>query len=216
MPEGFEKQVPTERIVDLLEFLTQRGKFLPLDLTRVATIVSTQGMFYSKDAGLERLIFPDWSPKTFAGVPFTLVDPQGDRVPNVIMLYGPVGKFPPSMPRSVSLPFNGPAKTVHFLSGVSGWGAQGELADGSVSMIVRLHYADGEREDHPLRNGQHFADYIGPFEVPQSKLAFKLRNQQVRYFAINPARREAIERIELVKGPDQTAPIIMAITVEGL
>jgi putative heme-binding domain-containing protein len=216
MPEGFEKQVPPDRIVDLLEFLTQRGKFMPLDLARVATIVSTQGMFYSKDAGIERLIFPDWSPKTFAGVPFTLVDPQGDRVPNVIMLYGPVGKFPPSMPRTVSLPFNGPAKTVHFLSGVSGWGAQGELADGSVSMIVRLHYADGEREDHPLRNGQHFADYIGPFEVPQSKLAFKLRNQQVRYFAINPARREAIERIELVKGPDQTAPIIMAITVEGL
>ncbi|HVX10593.1 MAG TPA: PVC-type heme-binding CxxCH protein [Pirellulales bacterium] len=216
MPEGFEKQVPPERIVDLLEFLTQRGKFLPLDLARVATIVSTQGMFYSKEAGMERLIFPDWSPKTFAGVPFTLVDPQGDRVPNVIMLYGPVGKFPPSMPRSVSLPFNGPAKTVHFLSGVSGWGAQGELADGSVSMIVRLHYADGESEDHPLRNGQHFADYIGPFEVPQSKLAFKLRNQQVRYFAINPARREAVERIELVKGPDNTAPIIMAITVEGL
>jgi putative membrane-bound dehydrogenase-like protein len=216
MPEGFEKQVPAESIVNLLEFLTQRGKFLPLDLSRVATIVSTQGMFYSKEAGAERLIFPDWSTKTFEGVPFTLVDPQGDRVPNLVMLYGPNGKFPPTMPKSVSLAYNGPAKAIHFLSGVSGWGAQGELKDGSISMIVRLHYADGQSEDHPLRNGEHFADYIGQFEVPKSKLAFKLRNQQVRYFAVQPERREAIERIELVKGPDHTAPIVMAVTVESL
>ncbi|MGH7135462.1 MAG: c-type cytochrome, partial [Pirellulales bacterium] len=216
MPEGFEKQVPAESIVNLLEFLTQRGKYLPLDLRKVATIVSTQGMFYSKEAGAERLIFPDWSPKTFEGVPFTLIDPQGDRVPNVVMLYGPTGRFPPAMPKSVSLPYNGPAKAVHFLSGVSGWGAQGELKDGSLSMIVRLHYADGQTEDHPLRNGEHFADYIGQFDVPKSKLAFKLRSQQVRYFAVQPARQDAIERIELVKGPDHTAPIVMAVTVESL
>ena len=216
MPEGFEKQVPPESIVNLLEFLTQRGQFTPLDLSRVATIVSTQGMFYNKDAGAERLVFPDWSPKTFEGVPFQLVDPQGDRVPNVVLLYGPTGKFPPTMPKSVSLVYNAPAKAIHFLSGVSGWGAQGELKGGSVSMIVRLHYADGKMEDHPLRNGEHFADYIGRFEVPKSKLAFTLRGRQIRYFAIHPDRREAIERIELVKGPDHTAPVVMAVTAEAL
>ncbi|HQU42036.1 MAG TPA: c-type cytochrome, partial [Pirellulales bacterium] len=215
MPEGFEKQVPPESIVNLLEFLTQRGQFMPLDLGRVATIVSTQGMFYSKEAGAERLVFPDWSPKTFEGVPFQLVDPQGDRVPNAVMLFGPTGKFPPTMPKSVSLVYNAPAKAVHFLSGVSGWGAQGELKGGSVSMIVRLHYAAGDTEEHELRNGEHFADYIGRFEVPKSKLAFMLRNQQIRYFAIHPARRDAIERIELVKGPDHTAPVVMAVTVES-
>jgi putative membrane-bound dehydrogenase-like protein len=216
MPEGFEKQVPPDSIVNLLEFLTKRGQFTPLDLARAATIVSTQGMFYSKEATAERLIFPDWSPKTFEGVPFQLIDPQGDRVPNAVMLYGPTGTFPPDMPKSVSLVCNGPAKAIHFLSGVSGWGAQGELKGGSVSMIVRLHYADGQTEDHPLRNGEHFADYIGRFEVPKSKLAFMLRNQQIRYFAVHPERREAIERVELVKGPDHTAPVVMAVTVESL
>jgi uncharacterized protein len=30
MPEGFEKQIPQEGIADLLEFLTARGKFMPL------------------------------------------------------------------------------------------------------------------------------------------------------------------------------------------
>ncbi|HJT36387.1 MAG TPA: PVC-type heme-binding CxxCH protein [Pirellulales bacterium] len=215
MPEGFEKQVPPEDIVNLLEFLTQRGKYLPLDLHKAATIVSTRGMFYSEEAGAERLIFSDWSPKTFEGVPFTLIDPRGDRVPNAIMLYGPTGKFPPTMPKSVELTCNAPAKAIHFLSGVSGWGAQGELQDGSVSMIVRLHYAGGQTEDHPLRNGEYFADYIGRFDVPKSKLAFMLRSQQLRYFAIEPERSEPIARIELVKGPDRTAPVVMAVTVEG-
>jgi hypothetical protein len=52
--------------------------------------------------------------------------------------------------------------------------------------------------------------------VPKSKLAFKLRNQQVRYFAVQPARPDSVERIELIKGPDHTAPLVMAVTVESL
>ena len=77
----------------MLEFLTQRGKYLPLDLRKVATADSTHGMFYDKESSVERLVFSDWSPKTFEGVPFTLVDPEGGSVPNVVMLYsrnGPV------------------------------------------------------------------------------------------------------------------------------
>ena len=42
-------------------------------------------------------------------------------------------------------------------------------------MIVRLTYDDGKTEDHELRNGVHFADYIGRFDVPESKFAFALR-----------------------------------------
>jgi uncharacterized protein len=216
MPDGFEKQVPSESIADVLAFLTQRGKYLPLDLRKVATIVSTKGMFFDADSSVERLVFPDWSPKTFEGVPFHLVDPQGDRVPNVVMLYGPQGNFPPKMPRSVSLPCNMPAKAIHFLSGVSGWGAGSSDVRPSTSMIVRLHYSDGQNEDHPLRNGIHFADYIRQIDVPGSKLAFPLRGQQIRYLAIEPKRTTVpIERIELVKGNDPTAPIVMAVTVEG-
>jgi putative membrane-bound dehydrogenase-like protein len=214
MPEGFEKQISADDIVNLLEFLTQRGKYLPLPLDKAATIVSTRGMFYSQQAQAERLIFRDWSPKTFEGIPFHLVDPKGDRVPNVILLNGPNGQFPPKMPKSVMLPCNAPAKAVHLLSGVSGWGFPGGTK-GSVSMIVRLHYADGTSEDHPLLNGVHFADYITVVDVPESKLAFKLRGQQIRYLAITPKRPDVIERIELVKGTDATAPVVMAVTVEG-
>src|SRR5205807_7536929 len=54
MPEGFEKQVSRKDLADLLEFLTRRGKYLPLPLDRVATAVSTRGMFYKPDAEAER------------------------------------------------------------------------------------------------------------------------------------------------------------------
>ena len=92
-------------------------------------------------------------------MPFALVDPQGDRCRTPIMLHGPIGTIPPKMPKSVSLPCNTPAKAIHLLSGVSGWGFP-YGREGTVSMIVRLHYEDGKTEDHELKNGVHFADYI--------------------------------------------------------
>jgi hypothetical protein len=118
------------------------------------------------------------------------------------------------MPKSVSLPCNAPARAVHFLSGISGWGFPATPA-GSVSLVVRLQYADGQTEDHELKNGVHFADYIRIVDVPESKLAFKLRGQQLRYLAVHPRRPEPIGEIELVKGPDGTAPVVMAVTIES-
>ncbi len=216
MPEGFEKVMSEAELCDLLEFLTQKGRYVPLPLDRVATVVSTKDMFFDRGGDAERLIFPDWGPKTFEGVPFVLVDPHKDTVKNVVMLYGPQGVIPPRMPRSVRLPYTGKAKTIHMLSGIGGWAAQQPSSrGGTVSMIVRLHYADGTTEDHELRNGVHFADYIGRFDVPGSKFAFAVRNQQVRYLAVTPKRPDAdLQAIELVKGPDRTAPIVVAITVE--
>src|SRR5262249_38651346 len=93
MPDGFEKQLSRKDLTDLLEFLTQRGKYLPLPLDKVATAVSTRGMFVSQDAPVERLVFEDWKPRTFEGIPFHLIDPQGDRVANVVLLYGPQGSL---------------------------------------------------------------------------------------------------------------------------
>jgi putative heme-binding domain-containing protein len=213
MPDGFEKQLKEPELVDLLEFLSHRGKYLPLPLGKVATAVSTKGMFSSEDATAERLVFPDWSPKTFEGVPFQLVDPRDGRVPNVVLLYGPLGKLPPKMPRAVKLPCNSAAKAIHLLSGVSGWGYP-YTEKGSVSLVVRLHYAGGKTEDHELKNGEHFADYIRRVDVPGSKFAFRLRGRQIRYLSVTPRRADVIEAVELVKGRDQTAPVVMAVTVQ--
>jgi hypothetical protein len=217
MPEGFEKQVKPEEIRDLLEYLTLRGQYVPIPLEKFATAVTTRGLFYNEDSAQERLIFDDWSPKTFEGVPFVLVDPQGTKSPNAILLYGPEGKLPPTMPRSVSLPCSFPAKAVHLLSGVAGWAYPygGDSAKGSHTMTVRLHYADGQTEDHKLQNGEHFADYIRRVDVPESKFAFNLRGRQLRYLSVPIKRPEPLSKIELLKGDDRTAPVVMAVTVES-
>jgi putative membrane-bound dehydrogenase-like protein len=215
MPEGFEKQLTKVELTDLLEFMTQRGKFLPIPLDKVASAVSTKGMFWDEKSVAERLVFDDWSPKTFEGVPFQLIDPQGDKIPNAVLLFGPQGKFPPTMPKSVSLPCNSPVKQVHLLSGVAGW-ASPIGREGSQSLIVRLRYEDGSREDHPLLNGVHFADYIRRVDVPGSKFAFQLRGAQLRYLSVTPKKQDIIAAIELVKGTDDTAPVVMAVTVETL
>ncbi|QDV88188.1 PVC-type heme-binding CxxCH protein [Planctomycetes bacterium TBK1r] len=215
MPEGFEKSISIESMTDLLEFLTQRGQFVPLPLDKFATAVSTKGLFSMSDNGPDRMVFSDWKPKTFKDVPFLLTDPLGQTKPNIILLHGPNGPLPPKMPKSVSLPCNSPAKAIHLLSGVGGWSFPYDRSK-TVSMIVRLHYAGGETEDHELVNGVHFADYIRRVDVPESEFAFALGGQQIRYLAVMPKRHDVIDTIELVKGPDNTAPIVMAVTVESL
>ena len=110
MPEGFEKQLPAESIADLLAFLTKRGKYLPLDLRKAATIVSTRGMFYDTAADAERLVFNDWSPKTFAqdslyraGRPARRESQGAYYAEQHHWLH-----LPPKMPKSVELPWPAP------------------------------------------------------------------------------------------------------------
>ena len=67
MPEGFEKQIPKPEFADLLEFLTQKGKYLPIPLDKVATVVTTKGMFFKENGDAERLVFKDWKPKDGGG-----------------------------------------------------------------------------------------------------------------------------------------------------
>jgi putative membrane-bound dehydrogenase-like protein len=213
MPEGFEK-LPEGEIVALLEFLTARDRFLPLPLGKAATITSVRGMFTARGNDVEQLVFSQWGPQMAFGVPFQVIDPRGGTIPNVVLLHGPQGAVSRTMPKSASVPCNAPAKAIHLLGGVGGWcfplGKKG-----SVSMVVRLHYAGGGTEDHPLLNGVHLADYIRVVDVPGSQLAFKLRGQQLRYLKLTPKREAVIERIEFVKGDDDTAPLVMAVTIEG-
>ncbi|VTS06583.1 PVC-type heme-binding CxxCH protein [Tuwongella immobilis] len=214
MPEGFEKQINPVQMKDLLAFLTRRSKYIPLRLDKVATAVSTRGMFYDADAGIERLVLSDWSPKTVEGVPFVLIDPKQDTVPNIVMLNGPTGYLPPKMPKSVTIPCATTIRQLHLLSGVGGWSFPASQRK-SVSLIVRLHYADGTTEDQSFRNGEHFADYIRRVDVPGSKFAFSARDgQQMRYLTVTPKRTAPLKEIEFVKGNDATAPLILSVTAE--
>lgn len=216
MPEGFEKQMTQEEIRDLLEFLTNKGKYVPLDMRKVASVISTTPMFHEGDDGPDQLIFPDWNPRTFKGVPFLLIDPQGRKVPNMIMLKGANGTQPPQMPVSVKLDVNAPGKTIHMLGAVGGWSFPA-FNDKTASLRVRINYQDGTTEDHDLINGVHMADYIRRVDVPESEFAFMVRGQQVRYVAVTPKRpQEIMTSIEFIKPDprDMVAPIVVSVTVE--
>lgn len=214
MPEGVEKMHTPTELRDLLEFLTARGKFLPLPLEKVATVSTATEMFHDGKHDEQKLIFADWKPKIFEGVPFVLLDPQDGKAKNAIMLNGANGDKPPRMPQAVTLTCNAPAKAIHFLGGISGWGWPAS-EKGTTSVTVRIRYADGEVENHALLNGEHFADYIRRVDVPKSKFAFAVRGQQVRYFTVFPKRLDKIESIDLIKGRDVTSPVFLAVTVEG-
>ncbi len=101
MPEGMEETLKEPEMTNLLEFLTSKGRFVPLPLASVASAISTKGLFHEGDNGPDRMVFPDWKGKTFKDVPFQLVDPLGKTKPNIVMLHGPQGTLPPKMPRSV-------------------------------------------------------------------------------------------------------------------
>lgn len=210
MPEGFEKQVTREELSNLLEFLTQRGSFSPVDFSDIATAKSDFGLF-NEGEGVYRL--DDWSDRTVQGVPFTFVEPQDGEVNNFILLHSDRGSIPREMPRAVVLPVNRTMRSLHLLSGVSGWGYPYEK-EPSVSMLVRFHYSDGSQEDHELFNRQHFADYVGRIDVPGSEFAFRVGGYQMRYLAVHPGKSATVDRIELIKGEDPTAPIVMAATIE--
>lgn len=213
MPEGFEQQLDLPQMTDLLEFLTSKGRFVPVPLAGIATAVSDRPLFSNDRNGPDQMIFDDWGPKVFEGVPFQLIDPNDGKRANMIMLNGPQGVVPPKMPREVTLPCNMPVKAIHMLGGVSGWGYP-YADEKTASVIVRLNYQDGEVEEHELLNGVHFADYIRQVDVPESQFAFRLRGQQLRYLSVAPKQSKPIRTIDLVKGRDETAPMIMAVTLE--
>ena len=213
MPEGFEKTLNEQAMTDLLEFLTKKGRFLPIGLDKYATVISTRSMFFGDPNAGDTIVFDDWKPKTAEGVPFQLVDPLGRQRKNVIILRGHRGSLSNQMPESVEIPVNSAAKKIHFLGGVGGWSYPYER-EKTLAAIVRIKYADGETEDHELFNGVHFADYYTRGEVPKSKKVFSPRGKQVRMFALEPKRDAKIETIEIKDGGDITAPIFMAMTLE--
>jgi serine/threonine protein kinase len=206
-------------------------KYLILPIDKVASAVSTKRLFSGPEpssGGVERLIFPTWGKQEVFGIPFDVIDPQGESVKNAIVLYGPGSALVREMPTQVSLKCGSPAKAIHLLGGVAGWGWSGVDPDArkTVCVIVRLHYRDGGKEDHELINGVHFCDYPNVpgrrNDVPGSRLAIQLIPEgdiprQMRYLAVHPkSPTKVIEEVEFIKGMkgDVTAPVIMAVTVE--
>jgi hypothetical protein len=164
----------------------------------------------------EVFLFPQWGTQKLLDIPFLVANPEGGKVNNAIVLQSNQGGQTLSLPQSVQLPCGSPARVIHLLSGMSGWGYP-TLKEKTLTLTVRLHYEGGIHEDHPLYNGVHFADFHKANDVPGSKLALTLGDSQVRYLALRPrSATTPIKVIEFINGDDAAAPVVLAVTLEQL
>ncbi|MGI8602288.1 MAG: PVC-type heme-binding CxxCH protein [Verrucomicrobiales bacterium] len=219
MPEGFEA-LGGEMLRDMLAFVCgSETRFRFLDLSKAYTADGRRGLFGSEENERERVQFAKFGTVTVEGVPFYLADPvkaYGGR--NLVVLRGgPRNAFSQSYPQRVEVSPNVTAAKLHFLSGVGGWAWPwaGDDTRGQPAMKVTLQYAGGGNEEIVLKNGEHFADYVGEIEVPGSKLARGVAfNSQIRHFSLTPQRREVISRIVLESANPRISPVVAAITAE--
>jgi hypothetical protein len=162
-----------------------------------------------------RYDFPEWGDMKFFDIPFVVPDPKNGTVKNVIELHCQKTADTRKLPKEVTLPCNVAAKKLHLLGGVTGWGwgfVKG--AKPTTSMIVRLHYENGEVEERNLVSGTDLTDWgLGP-DVPGSQ-RIEWKGPHIRYLTITPKHTDqVIKSIQFVKGPDDTCPAVFAVTVE--
>ena len=218
MPEGFEA-LGAENLRNLLAFICggADNKFRVLDLRNAYDADSRAGIFAREDAKDETVTLNKFGNVTVEGVPFFVMDPEKSPTgANLIALKGGhKGAVAESFPATVELATNATAASLHFLGGVAGWGWPfgGDKAVGQPAMTVRVEYADGDKESIVLKNGEHFADYIGKAEVPLSENAGDFtRRGQLRYFAINLKKKGQLKKVVLETSGSIVTPCTVAIT----
>ena len=217
MPEGYET-LGEKPLLDLLAYLvsnTPKG-FRALDLSRAFTADSRRGLF-AEAGDTPSLPFKQFGVVMIDNIPFNIVNPAatpGGR--NVIVLRGGQG-FAKTLPQKVEFTAGTRASKLYILGGVAGWGfPYGEPSQHNLPACkATLHYADGALEEVIWRNGEEFADYVQPFEVPGSRPAADLvTDGQVRWFSYIPRRAIAIKTITLESFDNAIAPTFVALTAQ--
>lgn len=213
MPEGFESSISRAEMSDLLSFLAKRGKYAPLNTSSVATINSSKGLPGFRGRPGDKFELDSYGRVEIEGVPFELIDPQGDRIANIIGLQRRSSRRPSTLPESVSVDCSGNIRAIHLLGGVA-WAAYPRFENETTSMVVRRHYADGSLSDFELINGKHIVTYESGEDVPDSKLVIESKGKQIRYLRIPADADKELKKIEFLKGGDFSIPLVFAVTVE--
>lgn len=217
MPEGLEG-LGAENIRDILAFICGgEQKFRVVDLRTAYNADSRSGIFAKEDSKDETVTLHKFGNVTVHGVPFFVMDPEKSQTGASLIALKGGGKGTPAanFPEKVEIAMNTTAASLHFLGGVAGWGWPfgGDKARGQPAMTVHVDYADGDKESIVLKNGEHFADYIGKAEVPLSEDAGDFtRRGQLRYFAINLKKKGALKKVTLETSGSIVTPCTVAIT----
>ena len=219
MPEGFEA-LGAESLRDILAYICgSETRYRIVDLKNAFTADSLHGIFRGAEHTNETVTLNKFGNVLVNKVPFHLVDPaKSATASNIIALKGGGrGAVAHEFPKRVEISTNATAASLHFLGGVAGWAWPygGDSAIGKPAMKVSVEFADGDKQDITLENGEHFADYIGRAEVPKSEQTEGLVSHgQLRYFAINLKKKGQLKKIALESFDNEIAPCTVAITAD--
>jgi len=217
MPEGLEA-LGDKNIRDIVGYLVAsvpKG-FRPIDLAGAFTADSRKGL-YAVQSETPSLDFKQFGIVMVDNIPFDIVNPAATRAgKNVIVLKGGTG-FAKTLPQRVEFAVGTKARKIYVLGGVAGWGfpyGEPDIQDVPAAK-ARLEYADGQTEEIIWKNGEEFADYVRPYEVPGSRSVGGLTDAgQLRWFAIVPKRQVQIKKIVLESFNNHVAPTFVAMTAQ--
>lgn len=220
MPEGLDS-IGAEGLRDLFAYLT--GKFAGwrvLDLENVVSSSSLEGL-YDVERDKKPLVFAHYGINDVDGVPFELLDPRQETSGcNALVLKGGWAGWDAKekKPKRVEIAVGCALQRVHVLGGVGGW-AYPFHPDARPICTWTWVYEDGQREDVVLKSGVEFSDWIARNDVSGSEFVDGLLTPdsfgQVRRFALEPRRKDAIVRSIVLESPDgEQAATFFALTAE--
>ncbi|MDP6989680.1 MAG: ThuA domain-containing protein [Planctomycetota bacterium] len=219
MPTGLE-QIGAEGLRDIFSWLrSEFTGYRVLDLSEVATASTTRGLYDPREP--RTLEFSRFGVHATDGIPFAVLDParsvSGNNV--IVLKGGMAGDWycKNHQPRRVEIPVGHALERLHVLGGISAWGFP-YTKKRAPAVRVTWHYAGGDTEVKTLVDGEEFADWIRPYEVPGSMLVEGILDGasrgQLRRFSLTPLRREVVEKVVLESFDGDTAPTFVSLTAE--
>jgi hypothetical protein len=217
MPDGFEA-LGADGVRDIIAYVTSKTPkgFRALDMTSAYTADSRKGLYEARDDN-PSLAFKQFGIVMVDNIPFNIANPvTTPNGCNLTVLKGG-GGFAKTLPQRVEFPVGTRAAKIYVLGGVGGWGFPYGDPEGHNVPVAKatLVYADGQKEEVVWRNGEQFADYVRPYEVPGSKsVSSLLTSGQLRWFSIAPKRQAEIQKIVLESFNNHVAPTFVAMTAQ--
>jgi hypothetical protein len=154
--------------------------------------------------------------RTFAGVPFDIIDPATNHGKSVITLCGKA--VTPNLPEKVRIPLAEPRRVrcLYFLHAAS-WGTPGEIGS------YLIHYADGTTATVANRIPETNGNWWNGYDPKEQSHPIPLRVTNTlsgkpvwRYVRVfewqNPKRTLPITAIEAVSNDGKQTPILIAVT----
>jgi putative membrane-bound dehydrogenase-like protein len=223
MPTGFES-LGAEALRDLLAFLCEGyGDYRIVNLESQFNSSTSLGL-YDQRYDVHSMRFHSFGVVQVAGTPMEIFDPglmpEGN---NAVVLKGGARddwQSKMDMPQRIEVPIGFALQRMHVLGGISAWGHP-FFGDEDPAVSWTFHYADGSSEEHVLRDGVEFADWIRRHDVPGSEYVEGLLHDnsvgQLRSFSVDPGKPElVIDSLTLESFDNRTAPTFLALTAQLL